>query len=38
MESWNMKIATLLLPICLLTLTGVSSGQDFNDDWLLAHQ
>jgi enamine deaminase RidA (YjgF/YER057c/UK114 family) len=34
MEYWSMKIATLLLPICLLALTGVSSGQDFKKEFV----
>jgi enamine deaminase RidA (YjgF/YER057c/UK114 family) len=34
MECWSMKIATLLLPICLLALTGVSSGQDFKKEFV----
>ena len=34
MEYWSMKIATLLLPICLLALTGVSFGQDFKKEFV----
>jgi 2-iminobutanoate/2-iminopropanoate deaminase len=34
MECWSMKIATLLLPICLLALSGVSSGQDFKKEFV----
>jgi hypothetical protein len=34
MESWNMKVATPLLPIWLLALTGVSSGQDFKREFV----
>ena len=34
MECRSMKIATLLLPICLLALTGVSSGQDFKKEFV----
>ena len=34
MECWSMKIAALLLPICLLALTAVSSGQDFKKEFV----
>src|SRR5262249_54021842 len=34
MQYWSMKIATLLLGICLLALAGRSSGQDFKKEFV----